>query len=41
MFLLELCTDICPLPLISVQLFEGNTRRDYMESDGISKWIID
>jgi len=41
MFLLELYTDICPFQLISVQLFEGNTRGDYMESDGISKWIID
>jgi hypothetical protein len=41
MFLLELYTDVCPLQLISVRLFEGNTRRDYMESDGISRWIID
>lgn len=41
MFLLELYTDICSLQLISVQLFEGNARGDYMESDGISKWIID
>jgi len=30
MFLLELYTDICPLQLISVQLFEGNARRLYV-----------
>lgn len=41
MFLVELYTDVCPLQLISVQLFGGNTRRDYMESDGISRRIID
>jgi hypothetical protein len=41
MFVLELDTDFCSLQLISVQLFAENARGDYMESDGVSKWIID